>query len=120
MNKSILSLLVLFGLSGCSAVRAPFVPSTAPISVVQAPLDLEVKSTKTGLKQGSSSVFTILGLISVGNASYEAAARFFIDVLQSAGISEHRERQNRKTKKMRIFDNIFMAFSLNGAARVDD
>lgn len=75
MKKSILSLLVLFGLSGCSAVRAPFVPPTAPISVVQAPLDLEVKSTKTGLKQGSSSVFTTLGLISVGNASYEAAAR---------------------------------------------
>lgn len=72
MKKVILSTLAVFALSGC--VTAPFVPPTGMVSSIQAPLDLETTNKQIGSKHGSSSVFTILGMISVGDASYKSAA----------------------------------------------
>lgn len=44
------------------------------VSAVQAPLDLETTNKEIGKKHGSSSVFTLLGLISIGDTSYRSAA----------------------------------------------
>ncbi len=60
-------------LSAC--VQAPFVPPLGAISSVQAPLDLDADNTNISDKKGSASAVTILGLISVGDVSYETAAR---------------------------------------------
>lgn len=72
MKKTFLSLLALLTLSGC--VTAPFLPPPGMVSVIQAPLDLETTSKQIGHKHGSSSVFTLFGLISIGDASYRSAA----------------------------------------------
>lgn len=44
------------------------------VSSIQAPLDLETTNKQLGGKHGSSSVFTLLGLVSIGDASYKSAA----------------------------------------------
>ena len=72
MKKLFFSMLAVLTLSGC--VTAPFVPPTGAVSSVQAPLDLETTNKPVGKKHGSASVYTIFGLISVGDASYKAVA----------------------------------------------
>lgn len=72
MKKTFLSRFALLMLSGC--VTAPFVPPVGYVSAIQAPLDLETTNKEIGKKHGSSSVFTLLGLISIGDASYKSAA----------------------------------------------
>ncbi len=74
MRKIFLSALAVLTLSACTSITAPFVPPTGAISSIQAPLDIETSNKQIGKKRGSSSVYTILGLISIGNASYKAAA----------------------------------------------
>jgi len=66
--------LTIWGLSGC--MRAPVVPPQGWLfSQTQAPLDTDMNSTKIGPKVGESSCITILGLVSVGDASIKEAAK---------------------------------------------
>lgn len=61
-------------LAGC--MRAPVVPPTGWVySQTKAPLDVEVEKTKLGSKRGKSSCVTILGLVSIGDASIKEAAK---------------------------------------------
>lgn len=60
--------------SACSTIRAPFVPPLGAVSVISAPLDIDYQDTQIGRRKGSASVFNILGLVSVGDASLKSAA----------------------------------------------
>ena len=62
-------------LSACSQVRAPFVPPLGVVSLVSAPLDVDVGETRVSTKKGTSSGFNVLGIVSVGDLSYETAAK---------------------------------------------
>ena len=75
MKKKALLSLIVIGLSACAPISAPFVPPVGALASVQAPLDLEAGHTENGTKKGSSSIHTILGLFSFGDASYAAAAK---------------------------------------------
>ena len=75
MKKKALLFSAVIGLSACAPISAPFVPPVGALSSIQAPLDLETRPIETGTKKGSSSIHTILGLLSFGDASYKAAAR---------------------------------------------
>lgn len=68
---SVIFLLILL----CACMRAPFVPPVGAISSVQAPLNLELDNTQTSSKKGSSSAYNILGLVSMGDLSYDTAAK---------------------------------------------
>ena len=72
MKKSLflLALLTLFG--GC--VVAPFQPPMGAVSVVQAPLSTE-GNFNAGSKRGEASVISVLGLVSVGDCSIDAAVK---------------------------------------------
>lgn len=60
-------------LSGC--VRAPFVPPQGAFSQTTAPLDLDFYNTElAGMKRGTAEVMTVLGLVSLGDASSKTAA----------------------------------------------
>ena len=86
------TLLVAVGLCvlvapGC--VVAPVVPPLAGVYTgIQAPLDVDFKDTKIGLKKGESSSMCILGLVAVGDAStHEAARQGGVKVIQGADYS---------------------------------
>lgn len=71
---SILFVAALGPVAGC--IRAPVVPPTALVYTdFQAPLDVSVQDTPTGGRKGRASVVSILGLVSYGDASIEAAAQ---------------------------------------------
>ena len=61
---------------GCAGfLTAPVVPPTAVIYTdMKAPMDVDLNSTSPGSKSGSASTQNILGLVSWGDASVEAAA----------------------------------------------
>ena len=59
--------------AGC--LSAPFVPPTGAITQIKAPLDVDYDDTMVGPKQGTAAVTTILGLVSTGDASTQAAAK---------------------------------------------
>ena len=65
-----LALPVFFG--GC--VVAPFQPPMGAVSVVQAPLSTE-GNFNAGSKKGEASAKCILGIVSVGDCSIDAAAK---------------------------------------------
>ena len=65
-----LALAVLFG--GC--VIAPFQPPMGVVSVVKAPLSTEGNFNASS-KSGEASVVSILGIVSTGDCSIDAAAK---------------------------------------------
>jgi hypothetical protein len=65
-----LALAVLFG--GC--VVAPFQPPMGVVSSVKAPLSTE-GNFNAGSKSGEASVVSILGIVSTGDCSIDAAAK---------------------------------------------
>jgi hypothetical protein len=66
----LIALLTLFG--GC--VVAPFQPPMGVVSVVQAPLSTE-GNFNAGSKRGEASAISVLGLVSVGDCSIDAAVK---------------------------------------------
>jgi hypothetical protein len=66
----LIALLTLFG--GC--VVAPFQPPMGVVSVVQAPLSTE-GNFNVGSKRGEASAISVLGLVSVGDCSIDAAVK---------------------------------------------
>ncbi len=61
-------------LAGC--MRAPVMPPSGWLyNETEAPLDIDMQETKIGSKRGESSCMSVLGLVAVGDASIEAAAR---------------------------------------------
>ena len=70
----ILAALIMSVMTGC--VTAPFVPPQGfAFSQTTAPLDLEYEDTKiAGTKSGKAEVVSILGLVTVGDASSKTAA----------------------------------------------
>ena len=61
-------------LSGC--LVAPVIPPIGIIySDIKAPLDYDQSASKTGSKKGVSESMSILGLVAMGDASVEAAAK---------------------------------------------
>jgi len=59
---------------GC--MRAPVVPPVGQVyNDFTAPLDTNVNNTEMGSKQGESSCYSILGLVSLGDASISTAAK---------------------------------------------
>jgi hypothetical protein len=76
--KVLLSFLVgsflLVAHSGCT-VQAPVVPPIAGVYTdISAPLDIDFKASKMGLKKGEASSMCVLGLVAVGDASSRKAA----------------------------------------------
>lgn len=64
------------GLSGCGFLVAPVVPPTAFIFTnIDAPLDTDFQATTLGTKRGESSCMSILGIVSLGDASAAKAAQ---------------------------------------------
>ena len=63
--------------TGCAGI--PIAPVMPPpgllISSYTAPLDIDVDKTDIGSKRGEASSYAILGLISMGDAGIDAAAR---------------------------------------------
>ena len=67
------ALAVIVGLMGCYA--APVIPPGGNVySNISAPLDVDADGLGTGSKSGSSAVTSILGVVSWGDCSVEAAA----------------------------------------------
>jgi len=67
--------------SGCGMIQAPVVPPTAFFfTSIDAPLDIDFQATAVGKKRGESSAFSVLWIVSVGDASSAKAA-------QNGGIS---------------------------------
>lgn len=61
-------------LSGC--LVAPVIPPTGILYTdIKAPLDYDQSASKTGAKTGTSESMSILGLVAMGDASVEAAAK---------------------------------------------
>ena len=75
--KKILAMVVMCGLitgfSGC--VTAPFTPPMGAISTIEAPLSIDHNCSLVSTKKGEASAMCILGLVAVGDASTQAAAR---------------------------------------------
>ena len=67
-------LSVLFVASGCQL--APVQPPLGMIfSQIRAPVDIDCDNTDLGSKVGQAGAVSVLGLIAVGDASVQAAAR---------------------------------------------
>lgn len=61
-------------MTGC--VKAPFTPPMGAYTNIQAPLDLDYDATKIkGTKTGESTATCILGLVALGDASTQEAAK---------------------------------------------
>lgn len=74
--KKLLSVLFLTTITCCcSTISAPFVPPAGAISAIKAPLDIDLDNIKVPAKSGSTSGINILGLVSIGDFSYETAAK---------------------------------------------
>ena len=78
--KSVYMLFLIIGLLlgvGCAFVRAPVVPQLGTgFSQISAPYDVDFNGTTTiGSKVGEASSTGILGLVSYGDCSIDAAAR---------------------------------------------
>lgn len=74
--KKIAILLFTFVLSACGMLKAPFQPPIASIYTdYKAPLQTEYNDTDLGSKVGESSAYSILSVVSVGDASVNTAAR---------------------------------------------
>ena len=71
--KKILLLIALSVLFGVCVV-APFQPPMGAVSIVQAPLSTE-GNFNAGSKKGEASAKCILGIVSVGDCSIDAAAK---------------------------------------------
>lgn len=63
----------VFGAALCGCVSAPFVPPTGMVAQVKAPLSTD-GNWKVGLKSGSASSQSVLGLYAWGDCSITAAA----------------------------------------------
>lgn len=74
MKKCFILTMILF-LTACGTT-APFSPPQALLfSNFKAPLSIEFNKTEIGTKMGEASTYSFLGLISVGDASIQKAAR---------------------------------------------
>lgn len=74
MKKIFILVSALF-LSACTTT-APFSPPQAMLySDFKAPLSIDFDKTELGTKRGKASTYSFLGLISVGDASIQAAAK---------------------------------------------
>lgn len=71
----LLSLLPLT--SGCALYHAPVIPPQGiAFAHVSAPIDTNAEATPTAnMRSGEASTLTVLGLVSLGDASVQAAAR---------------------------------------------
>lgn len=71
------TLAVVMISAGCGFVRAPVVPPTGLLFTdIKAPLDHDYGGTQaSGLRTGTSESMSILGLVALGDASTNSAAR---------------------------------------------
>ena len=76
MKKILFSIALPVFLGGCvvGGVVAPFQPPMGVVSIVQAPLSTE-GNFSAGSKKGESSAKCIMGIVSVGDCSIDAAAK---------------------------------------------
>jgi hypothetical protein len=76
MNK-LCGILVLSGsmlaLTGC--LTAPFTPPMGAVTSIDAPLSIDHNRSTVTSKKGEASAICILGLVSIGDASTQTAAR---------------------------------------------
>ena len=87
-------------LAGCMV--APVVPPIGGVfNNTVAPLDVDMEATKLGSRQGESSCFSILGLVSIGDASINAAAK-------NGGITTI---QHADYKYMNVFFGVFQEYT---------
>ena len=109
MKKSLflLALLTLFG--GC--VVAPFQPPMGAVSVVQAPLSTE-GNFNAGSKRGEASVISVLGLVSVGDCSIDAAVKSGglqkVNHLQKSAVPT----ENLSLLQMTLFITVLQSFHI--------
>jgi len=79
MKTTLLLALIVGCLVGTGCAGIPIAPVMPPpgllISSYTAPLDTDVDKTDLGSKRGEASSYAILGLISMGDAGIQAAAR---------------------------------------------
>ncbi len=75
MKKILMASVIALSLTGC-ATKAPFQPAMGLVyNNTKAPLSLEYENTNLGSKTGTSSAMSVLGLVALGDASVEAAAK---------------------------------------------
>ncbi|HQQ92319.1 MAG TPA: TRL domain-containing protein [Kiritimatiellia bacterium] len=63
----------MLAFTGC--LTAPFAPPMGAVTAVEAPLSIDHNRSAMASKKGESSAMCILGLVSVGDASTQAAAQ---------------------------------------------
>jgi hypothetical protein len=74
MKKIIGGLVLATLMGGCGCMVAPFQPPMGIVSVVKAPLSTE-GNFNAGSKSGEASVVSILGIVSTGDCSIDAAVK---------------------------------------------
>ena len=75
MKKILITVSFLLFLNGCTTT-APFSPpQTFFYTDIKAPLSIDFDKTELGSKSGEASTYSFLGLISVGDASIQKAAK---------------------------------------------